>query len=347
MNIRVLLASKDTNYIQRLANAISQFPSPQGTFLELEFFAEEPSTLDESRNSGKFHIALVDESMLSLVSAPVFMILTDDDTLNDKPYGQLSAAIYLYKYQQVMGIVRSIILAQARVCAFFSPTGGSGTSTVAMAFAMAAADVGVKPLYVSFEYFNSTELFFNDTGDTHPGLYDVFGAIAEGSAVTTAIDTAKVKDDATGIYYLKRFGTLMELEHIQLSAMEIFIYAIRVANDIDLVILDLGSGFTPLAKGALRYVDEIYVVADLHDASILKLKMLFDECSSFFKTYIGQAHLIYNNRSGLESPNNNFRCKSLTLCEKQSEGIHIDKAKSLKKDLKMLIDPTWNRDNVR
>ena len=359
MTIRCLLASSDATYAQRLADGLSKTTPSTGDNLEVSLFTDDLRISEVfGSGGGKFHVAIVDESMTetAVKQIPIVMVLTEDNAKDGIKLDNLPSASYVYKYQQFTGIVRKLIMAQAQkrtfegkgtsvACAFFSPSGGSGTSTVAAGFAMAAAKAGLRPLYASFEHFNSTEMFFTDTINSTQGFDDIFYIVAEGGGVATAIDVAKAKD-ATGVTFLKKFAMWTEVDQIQMNDFEIFIDSARAASETDLVVLDLDSSFTPLTDKILQCVDEIYVVTSMDDCSLVKLKALFDNRTTFFKKHLGKVNLILNKMQG-EEHKENYGCKSITIIPNINQDFTAAMvASSFDSYLGRLINLSWKQSGV-
>ncbi|MCL2016322.1 MAG: hypothetical protein FWG68_08780 [Defluviitaleaceae bacterium] len=305
MTIRCLLASSDKTYIQRLAAGLEKTATPSGDALEIVLFTDSEKMADALKSdSGKFHAAIVDEILAETAAkhVPIILALTDD---NAKDGTKDENLLYVYKYQQISTIVRKLVMAQTSkrthegkgngvICAFFSVAGGSGATTLSVAFALAAVKLGLRPLYVSFEHFNTTELFFRDTAASDQRLDDIFYIVAEGGGVATAIDVAKAVD-STGVAFLKPFATWTEIDQLQPNDIDIFIDATRSVKDSDLTILDMDSGVNPISKKILAAADEIFIITDSHALAHAKLRTLFAQNTP---AHLKNATLIVNKNDG-------------------------------------------------
>ena len=352
MNIRVLLCSDDNRYIMRLAETMERTPPDTGDVFELSLFTDSKkleATLSEPiKGKTRFDIALVDESMVDFVSphAPVVLLFTNDGTHDGAKYNGNPSITFLDKYQRVSDITKKILLALAAtrpdfgigtgaVCAFFGPSGGSGTSTIAASFAVAAALLGIKPLFVSLEQFNSTELLFTGPQTPDKGLYDVFYAIAGGTGAIATIDAVREKD-SSGVAYLNKFPMWAEVVQRTPDEIKTFIDAARGSHDIDIVVLDLGSGFAAFTETVFECANEIFVVSGTDTVSNLKLKTFLDDASNFVQDYISKTNLIYNKVSG--KPTESYECKTVTYVP----SIHGLAAEEY---LRGLVNPLWNKQN--
>ena len=332
MNIRVLLAGSDINYISRLSDIMSRTSPSMGDVLEITLFTDKDkmkATLEGKKGVArtKYHVALIDESMADSLGdlgqgVSVVVVLTDD-TSKDGASGANSgfelADLCIYKFQQVSSIVKKLMTAfvlkrdgtetkkTGYMCAFYSSAGGLGTSTVAAAFAMAATKAGIRPLYVSFEPFNSTEAFFQETSPTNQGLQDVF-AYKQDGGMTTAIDIMKAKD-SSGVLFLKRFAMRSQIAQLDPSDVATFVEAAKGTEEIDIVVLDLGYGPIGFTERALECADEIFIIGSNHPVAQLKLADLLDKEAFIHQECLGKTHIIYNRT---QEPKEDYGCKSVT-----------------------------------
>lgn len=358
MNINVLLAGNDERYIKRLAEIMKMKSPKTGDTLKIALFTDggKLRTMLSEKNTenrkSRFHIALIDEDIdaeaLELGNIPVVISLTDESDRDGGLYAFAhgTKVVNIYKYQRVSSIIDKMILEFARkreidkkgsatACAFFSPSGGSGTSTIAAAYAVAAAKAGVKPLYISFEYFNSTDLFFSNNLSTNEGLYDIFCIIADNGGVVATIDAIKCKDKS-GVEFIKKFTMWTEVAQIKPSDIEIFIEAARASHDIGVVILDLGCACAQFTEKAMECVDELFVVADTHRSSQLKMDVLFGDKTFFIRNHLDKASIIYNKvteRKVMED----FGVKSVTYVQRVSGNVTSDILETASGDLRGLI----------
>ena len=324
MNIRVLLAGSDMNYISRLSDIMSRTSAGKDNVLEVTIFTNRDklkATLEGKKGATrtKYHIALVDESLVDVLHEngefTTLVVLTDDSN-KDGAMGE-GSEVCVYKFQQVSEIVKKFMYAftgeikdssNCKTCVFYSDIGGVGTSTVAVAFAMAAAKEGKRPLYVSFEKVSSTEAFLRDNNISQ-GLSEVFACQKE-EDMKNKINIIKAQD-ASGVHFLKPFTsansvsgnatkTSQAQSQMESTSMTMFIDAVQACEDIDMLVLDLGVGWL----GCLDRADGIFIVSSNGQIAQMKLAQMFDKYEHRNKTY-----LICNRG---QDANNDYGCKSLT-----------------------------------
>ena len=360
MNIRVLLAGVDVTYITRLSDIMSRTTPEMGDLLEVTVFTSKDKMIAalEGRKGGlrtKYHLALLDGEMLASfpksVRIPAILCFTGNASKERTSPDNPLVDSFVYKYQQVSKIVKKLMTTflakrdstedrqDTTVCAFFSSGGGMGTSTVAAAFAMSAVKAGLNPLYVDFEPFNSTEMFFRNENSTAQSLHDVFVYKKDGGMVA-AIDLVKIKDSVNGVSFIKGFPLWSEVVEISPADVEAFIAASRIADEIDLVVLDIGRSPIGFTERVLDYADEIFIVSDTHQIAKLKLNRLMDKNAYFYQECLGKSHLIFN-RIKSEEPKSEYEFKSTTYIPIAPGNTPADVASSVAGHVSSLINPGW------
>jgi MinD-like ATPase involved in chromosome partitioning or flagellar assembly len=191
-------------------------------------------------------------------------------------------------------------------------------------------------LYVSFEQLNTTEMFFHEGNAT--GLFDVFCVIAEGGGVPAAIDSAKMMD-ASRVAYLTKFPRWSEVIRISPEDIKCFIDAARSANEIDLVVLDFGSGFSAFTVKALECCDEAFMVSETHSMSMQKLGEIFGEKNTHISDLLDNVRLIFNKTQ--EAPRETHGREVAAVVPNYQGATVKDVALLAERALRGLIKKTW------
>ena len=160
-----MIADTNVDYAERLARALV---FDYGHLLNVEIYAEVTAIAKLSLHKGD--LLLINASLYQnqLVSNgfPLTILLCDqcNMVLSQELKGQIRC---VYKYQHVSKIIQQVFLfysevepnynvqlslaAHQQVIAVYSPAGGSGNSTVAVAMAQQYTNLGYRVLYLSLE----------------------------------------------------------------------------------------------------------------------------------------------------------------------------------------------------
>lgn len=132
----------------------------------------------------------------------------------------------------------------------YSPAGGVGKSTIAIAIAMAYAKVGKKVLYLNREQVDSTSMFF--VNKNYKGY-----SVVENSTFRHLFSTSQVcQDNKTKVMYLdKPMPKLCGVDHLACLLKEI-----RDNEDINVVVIDFNSSPTCLNDSLLLELDELVLI---------------------------------------------------------------------------------------
>lgn len=287
----LILADQDEVYLANLSNYFME-KAPQ---LELVTFTRGDKLKQYLESENNIDILAVDEGMLSsLIPLPSLdcarivlsasMTPVDDFTLVKK-YQKTETLLndLLLKYAETTGEIEAIRgKSNTKIVAFYSPAGGTGKTTLALAMATVSAMLGKKVLYLNMEEIDSTfDVFPASAGS----LSDIYLAIkTKGMNVGIKLSSSVGTATPGGFCYISGVESVAEHEEIEENEFEKLITAIRALADYDLVILDLSSAFTAKNRKLLLNADVIYVPVLADETSIAKMKRLLRE-SDYHEVY--------------------------------------------------------------
>lgn len=126
-----------------------------------------------------------------------------------------------------------------KIVVFLPTSGGVGVSTLAAACAIHFAKLGRKTLYLSTEFFGSTDAFFKGEGGR--SLIDVVNALKD-SDIASKIDGYAVKD-ASGVYFYTQPDNPIDM--LAVTSQDIFklIESLKNSYIYDCIVLDCGPVF--------------------------------------------------------------------------------------------------------
>ena len=173
MKIKLLIATHDIDYVEHLSNVLSEKHSDT-------FDVSVCSSIEHMRSmlsGNKFDVGLIEPTFMSDISAESVRLplLLMDESGNAEDYG---GAKRIRKYQRISSIAGNVLenyaeistgvnkfdSDKARITAVWSPSGGSGKTTVALAFAANNVLSGKSAVYLNLECFSSTSVYFQDNG---------------------------------------------------------------------------------------------------------------------------------------------------------------------------------------
>ena len=298
MKIRLFIAVDDGDYLDYLSQVLAERYAD--TF-EISACSQ-PERLKEVTEGRRFDVAVLSPEMAE--SAPsqlaaLTLVLWDGTASGNPPEQNL-----LQKYQRISGIVRQILQQYAEVSSLrpgvqadrghitvvWSPAGGSGKTTVALAYAAQRISEGKKTLYLNLEPFSSTPLYFAQNGKS---LSSVFGQL-DGN-VELLLQSIRQEDEASGILYFCRPDNYDDIQILTEEDLTVLVYA--GASGVDELVVDLGSTYDHRVRTLLELADEVLLVSDSSRTSQVKMEQ-FRTQHDLFGRIEKKTVLVMNRRSG-------------------------------------------------
>ncbi len=158
----------------------------------------------------------------------------------------------------------------------YSPAGGVGQTTVAMGIACSYVQEGKKVLYVNLEETDSTEMFFQKTGDLPESILLKTGQDSEAQMLTEYIK----QDRSSQLMYIKRQGIDASLQmEANIGKMIEKVIDLEIAN---IVVLDLSHQFEILQTDLMKQSDYILLIDDGRTHSRFKINQILKETEGEF-----------------------------------------------------------------
>ena len=303
MKIKLLVATADLDYADHLSAVISE---KYADAFEIIVCTSE-NRLRDLLSGGKFEIVLADPGFISLVNASsvtLLVCLADDEYTDDEwgdikrigKYQRISSIVgnILEYYSQISGAVKSTVPVAAHISAVWSPSGGSGKTSVALAYAAYKVSEGKKATYVSLENFASTSAYFQGAGKSISKAFEKFESESNLRMYLTAI---RQTDSASGISY---FGEPENYEDMNiLSAEDIENLVKACAAETEELVVDLSSVCDARVKKVFELADAVLLVCDPSSTAQTKLRQFFNQHDVFGKI---QSKIVLINNKGANTP---------------------------------------------
>lgn len=284
MIIKLLLATSDNDYLNFLSRVLSDHYA--STF-EVSACSS-TSRLEDIVERQSFDVALLDEDAIESIgtsAARMTLLLQDNfseadcavNTLEQiKKYQRISSitAQILERYAEVYTAGRGSSRNRGRITVVWSPIGGSGKTTVALAYATWLVSQGKKAIYLDLEPFASTGGVFAKTGKSLSTLFEKMESDT-GLLVQSILQT----DPASGVCY---FSPPENYDDVRvLSPDDVESIALACAKNADELVVDLGSVYDKKTRRLFQLADSVFLVSDGSPIGNAKLEQFFTQHSEY------------------------------------------------------------------
>lgn len=314
MKIKVALLENDQNYLSRL---VAAFNTKYSDKLEIYSFTKIENVIPALESSRIDVFVASDEFVIDAKALPArcsFAYFVDspeiDSVNNQRAICKFQKADLIYRqilslYSENAGSVSGLKFGDdaCKVLAFTSPCGGVGTSTMAAACALNYASMGKKTLYLNFEQFGSSDVFFSAEGQFD--MSDIIFALKSKKANLSIKMESCVKQDQRGVYFYSH--SKVALDMLELGADEIvrLISEAKLSGAYSYIILDLDFRIDKESLKILNRCNSIVWVGDGSEISNIKISsaykalMVLDQNSD--TPILSRTSLIYNKFSNKSS----------------------------------------------
>lgn len=284
MIIKIAIADSNEEYVERLLNVLSGYDD-----LNLSVYTERYA-LEQALASKKFDVLLFDPSVyqgqLELGKDMVSVMMLDENA--DIPEC-CKAQKKVKKFQRISKIYQQILELYSEVCgdtgaiwgtgktkvvSVYSPIGGVGKTTIALAIATRLAMQGKNTFYMSFEDIASEDSYLAQSAER--GLSEVASYLGADINFTMKIQSL-LQTKRDGLYYLNHFDSPNDV--FEMSADEVSELITQVQNTglFDAIIIDTGVSMNQKLLKIFEASDRIVLVEKSDDISLRKMKCFFEQ----------------------------------------------------------------------
>lgn len=275
MNIRVVLADNDSEYIENFKKtAVLNYNSG----IEYSFFSDKEE-FERHMFERKCDVLLIDENMEYEDFDGIKIILTDIKGVDNKNGFQA-----VYKYQKTENIYHAIVDAyavmkekegvifhnngNARVVSFVSAGGGTGKTTVCFAVAKLLKDMGKEVLYIPFEQFS--DINYTRRGDETQTLSNLFYEVKKGSSTLGIKVKNIIRRGADDLLFIRPMDNPTEIWQMDGDEWASMLDAISDIDNIDYILLDHSPGVFSNFNITLQKADMVCLVTDATQNGMVK-----------------------------------------------------------------------------
>jgi len=299
MKIKLLIATADGDYAEHLSNILSE--KYTDTF-EVSVFSS-AERLPDLLAANRYEVALLEPGFVpaagpNLKSVQLPLMLIDESGIAADAGG----AEKIRKYQRISSIAGSILENYAeissgmtgfarnrgRITAIWSPSGGSGKTSVALAFAANRVLAGKQAAYLNLENFSSIPAYFQEAGRSISKVFEKLDTDANVGMLLTGI---RQQDSGSGILYFCGPENYDDMNILTEEDIEKLINA--CAAETEELAVDLSSACDARIQKILKIADAVLLVCDQSAASQIKLRQ-FTSQHNIFGQIQSKTILVYN-----------------------------------------------------
>lgn len=269
MKIKIAIADTNEIYANRLFEALGRQDN-----LFLSVFTDK-ERFEREISSTRYDIILFDYSMYSsdnlFKGAKLAVVLYDEDNEPTRIISEKYRTVKKYQrgssiYKEVIGIYSeyvsdSAFLGRSKesclIISVFSPIGGVGKTSAALAVANSLANKGRNVMYLNLEPFASYGAYLELKGGK--GMGEVFAALDGNGSFDLKLKSL-MKKTPQGVMYFEKFENLLDIYEITGEEVEKLIQMIGKIAIADYLIVDTGSDFNTINRSIMDISDKILLV---------------------------------------------------------------------------------------
>lgn len=280
MKIKLLIATEDTGYAKHLSRVLMD---RYGDTFEVSLCSSQ-ERCGEMLARQSYDMALISQRMALAgdLKRTGLTLLLWDETERQEPgteqmdvvrkYQRISvlAGDILGKYAQVAEKRRTPDANKSRLIVVWSPAGGTGKTTVALAYAARRVADGKNTTYLSLENFSSVPVYFTNDGKSISEAFEKLGSNLE-----LLLQSIRQRDSGSGICYFCAPSNYDDINVLTNENLQELILA--AGHGMDEVVVDLPSTCDSRCRSLFEEADTLFVVMDGSQRSRAKWEQFRDQ----------------------------------------------------------------------
>lgn len=279
MLVRIAVADENEEYLNRLVSVLEEYKD-----LTLSVYTDRGS-LETALVSRTFDILLFDAALYDgqpgMKKGSLAVMLLDEDRAVPAACQDFHK---INKYQRISSIYKKILELYSEICqdvgemmgrrpvvsaAFYSPAGGCGKTTLALAAASRLAMRGHKTFYVNFEDVASEDCYLPQSGEK--GISELLGFL--GSEINFPMklqSLLQTKED--NLYYLKHFDSPNDIYEMTPQEVGELLVEISRSGFFEYIIVDMGVALDARTLSIFEQMQKIVIVEKPDTISMHKIR---------------------------------------------------------------------------
>lgn len=283
MVIRIALACKDADYLERLVSGLEKFPN-----LDLTIYSD-GENLRQNMSGKRFDVFVFSPDIFERdmdymdIKADLRLLLDDEE----HPVAMIFAdAKRVRKYQRISNIYKSLLDYYSEVCgrdsasgdrmaeiiAFYSPVGGAGKTTLALVAAEKFSKTTKRTFYISLEDMASEDCYLMQGEEK--GLSDLMRYVDSNTNFGMKIQ-GMLKSKKDNFYYVNHFTSPNDIYDMNMEDLQGLLGAIRQTGLFDVIVVDMGTALNKKNLALFEMADRIVVVERADEISARKMNCFY------------------------------------------------------------------------
>lgn len=284
MKVRLLIATEDTDY----SNYLSEVLRSRYADMVDPYLCSSVERTADALERNHYHVGLFSPSFAYEIGpneTELSLILWDEGSSVDFARDRWET---IRKYQRISSLMEDVLERYARIAKgsggiyentanitlVWSPAGGTGKTTVALAYAAQCVAREKKTLYLNLEFFSSTAIYFPNDGKSISEALEKISGNRE-----LLLQSIRRQDRGSGIYYFCPPNNYDDINALTEEDMEDLIKA--AAQGMDEIVVDLSGICDERYTELMRLAHRVLVVADGSRRSKIKWEQFQNQHSTF------------------------------------------------------------------
>ena len=287
VKLQLLIATDDCDYADHLSNTLA---GDHADAIEVSVCSS-LENLHEHLDAREFDVALLEATMIEsadMQSIHLPLLLWSEEGNIPNIPGEIKK---IRKYQRISTMVSSILelyagetasecdscTKRAQITAVWSPVGGAGKTTTALAYSAGKASEGKQVMYLNLEPFSSVSAYFSETGKSVSSVFEML-EIGKGN-IKMLIRSIRLQDNASEITYFCRPDNFDDMNILTSENIAALIDACSEVTD-ELVI-DMSSVCDERTRKVFEHADRILLVTDTTHTAQIKFSQFASQHNTF------------------------------------------------------------------
>ncbi|MCT4563482.1 MAG: AAA family ATPase [Maledivibacter sp.] len=165
---------------------------------------------------------------------------------------------------------------KTKMIAVYSPLGGVGKTSIALGASIKSAEDGKAVFYLNLENIQSTSNFFDCKNSQ--SISNLIYYIKENKKnIALKIEGIRCVDSMYNIHYFSPPDSCVDLNEMSIDEMQYLLNKLRLSKDYDEIYIDMSSNLDEKNISILNSSDQIILVIDQDDMSMVKINRFLTE----------------------------------------------------------------------